>query len=108
MERKAAPTHFRVALFDSEEAPYTITADNEDQHEMCERDPRFVKWITDWQPANHAADEPTLASYGLGMETCTLKRADLEYSYELRFIGGIPFVGKNPPHSRHKKKGGDS
>ena len=103
MGKNNVPTRFRVALFDSDVAPYTVTADTENQHEICSKDPRFIRWVTGWQHTNQPPkrkDEPTLASYGLEMETCTLRLNDLEYSYELRFIGGIPFAGKTSSSRR--------
>jgi hypothetical protein len=42
---------FRVAYFASDVAPYTITADTEDQERCCQDDPRFLFWVTDWQTA---------------------------------------------------------
>lgn len=40
---------YRVALFDSPVEQYTVTADTEDQAQVCENDPRFVQWLTGWE-----------------------------------------------------------
>ena len=50
---KTETIRFRVALFDSAVQPYTITADNEAQEQVCMQDQRFVVWLTDWQQANY-------------------------------------------------------
>lgn len=48
MSKKRKVVRFRVALFSSEVAPYTVTADNKAQETVCQQDPRFMYWVTDW------------------------------------------------------------
>lgn len=49
---------FKVALFDSDSKPYTITADTDAQEIACEQDPRFLGWLTGWAEAEMLARKP--------------------------------------------------
>lgn len=57
MSEETKVIRFRVAYFDSDVEPFTVTADNEQQEQAVETDRRFICWLTDWQEGERVNHE---------------------------------------------------